>query len=123
MKKLLTIIAAVATVATASAEWKIAGDKIRTTWAESIDPNNVLAQYPRPQLERADWVNLNGLWDYAITDLTAAQPTAFDGQILVPFAVESALSGVQKRVTKDNILWYSRTFTVPAAWADRKSVV
>ena len=101
MKRLLTIIAAVATVATASAEWKIAGDKIRTTWAESIDPNNVLAQYPRPQLERADWVNLNGLWDYAITDLTAAQPTAFDGQILVPFAVESALSGVQKRVTKD----------------------
>ena len=96
MKRLLTIIAAVATVATASAEWKIAGDKIRTTWAENIDPNNVLAQYPRPQLERADWVNLNGLWDYAITDLTAAQPTAFDGQILVPFAVESALSGVQK---------------------------
>ena len=120
MKKLLTIIAAVATVATASAEWKIAGDKIRTTWAESIDPNNVLAQYPRPQLERADWVNLNGLWDYAITDLTATQPTAFDGQILVPFAVESALSGVQKRVTKDNILWYSRTFTVPAAWASKR---
>lgn len=119
-KNLLTLLLAVAVVATASAEWKIAGDKIRTTWAENIDPNNVLAEYPRPQLERNEWMNLNGLWSYAVTDLTAAKPTTFDGQILVPFAIESALSGVQKRVTKDDILWYERTFTLPSSWNGKR---
>ena len=74
-KNLLTLLLAVAVVATASAEWKIAGDKIRTTWAENLDPNNVLPEYPRPQLERNEWMNLNGLWSYAVTDLTAAKPT------------------------------------------------
>lgn len=119
-KNLLTLLLAVAVVATASAEWKIAGDKIRTTWAESLDPNNVLPEYPRPQLERNEWMNLNGLWSYAVTDLTAAKPTTFDGQILVPFAIESALSGVQKRVTKDDILWYERTFTLPSSWNGKR---
>ncbi|MBQ9962920.1 MAG: beta-galactosidase [Alistipes sp.] len=119
-KNLLTLLLAVAVVATASAEWKIAGDKIRTTWAENLDPNNVLAEYPRPQLERNEWMNLNGLWNYAVTDLTAAKPTTFDGQILVPFAIESALSGVQKRVTKDDILWYERTFTLPSSWNGKR---
>ncbi|MBQ7952781.1 MAG: beta-galactosidase [Alistipes sp.] len=119
-KNLLTLLLAVAIVATASAEWKIAGDKIRTTWAENLDPNNVLPEYPRPQLERNEWMNLNGLWSYAVTDLTAAKPTTFDGQILVPFAIESALSGVQKRVTKDDILWYERTFTLPSSWNGKR---
>lgn len=119
-KNLLTLLLAVAVVATASAEWKIAGDKIRTTWAENLDPNNVLPKYPRPQLERNEWMNLNGLWNYAVTDLTAAKPTTFDGQILVPFAIESALSGVQKRVTKDDILWYERTFTLPSSWNGKR---
>ena len=112
-KTLLAIVLLAVGISTASAEWKIAGDKIRTTWAEQVTPENVHQQYPRPQLQRAEWMNLNGLWNYAITDLAAPQPTAFDGQILVPFAVESALSGVQKRVTKENILWYERTFTAP----------
>ena len=80
----------------------------------------MLAEYPRPQLERSEWMNLNGLWSYAITDLKATKPAAFDGQILVPFAVESALSGVQKRVTKENLLWYERTFTIPAKWANQR---
>ena len=119
-KSLLTLLAVVAITATASAQWSIAGDKIRTTWAEQVTPENVHQQYPRPQLQRAEWMNLNGLWNYAITDLAAPQPTAFDGQILVPFAVESALSGVQKRVTKENILWYERTFTVPSAWSGKR---
>lgn len=119
-KNLLTLLLAVAVVATASAEWKIAGDKIRTTWAENLDPNNVLPEYPRPQLERNEWMNLNGLWSYAVTNLTAAKPTTFDGQILVPFAIESALSGVQKRVTKDDILWYERTFTLPSSWNGKR---
>ena len=119
-KSVLALLLAAAIFTTASGQWSIAGDKIRTTWAEKIDPNNVLAEYPRPQLERSEWMNLNGLWSYAITELNAAQPTTFDGQILVPFAVESALSGVQKRVTKENLLWYERTFTIPAKWANQR---
>ena len=119
-RSVLVLLLAVATFTTAFGQWSIAGDKIRTTWAENIDPNNVLAEYPRPQLERGEWMNLNGLWNYAITDIKAAEPTTFDGQILVPFAVESALSGVQKRVTKDNLLWYERTFTIPAKWANQR---
>jgi len=98
------------------AQWKPAGDKIRTPWAEKIDVKNVLPEYPRPIMERADWMNLNGLWDYSILKAGLAEPTAFDGQILVPFPVESSLSGVMKTVGGDNEVWYKRTFAVPANW-------
>ena len=96
--------------------WQPAGDKIKTAWAEKIDVNNVLPEYPRPLMERGDWENLNGLWEYAITKAGQTEPTAYDGQILVPFAVESSISGVQKRVGDENELWYKRSFTVPASW-------
>ena len=121
MKKIFLAIAlcAFATL-TASAEWKIAGDKIRTEWAEQVNPENVLPEYPRPQLVRGEWQNLNGLWNYAITDLKSAEPTAFDGEILVPFAIESALSGVGKWITENQLLWYEREFTVPSKWLSQR---
>ena len=118
-KNLLSLLLAVAMISTATAEWKIAGDKIRTQWAETIDPQNVLPEYPRPQLERELWLNLNGLWNYAITPFNTAKPSTFEGQILVPFAIESTLSGVQKTLKPTDILWYERTFTVPAKWASQ----
>lgn len=102
--------------AVADAQWKPAGDYIKTKWAEEVDPASVLPEYPRPQLVREDWLSLNGLWEYAIRPVGDACPSAFDGQILVPFAVESALSGVAKKVGEDNELWYRRTFRVPAGW-------
>ena len=80
-----------------------------------LDPQQVLAEYPRPQLVREKWQNLNGLWDYAILPLEAA-PETFEGKILVPFAAESALSGVGERPGADRCLWYERSFTVPASW-------
>lgn len=107
----LTLIAA-----TSFAQWKPAGDKIKTKWAEQIDPNNVLPEYPRPIMERSQWQNLNGLWDYAILPLGNKEPDSFDGKILVPFAVESSLSGVQKELGKEKELWYKRSFTVPSNW-------
>jgi beta-galactosidase/beta-glucuronidase len=101
-----------------AADWKPAGDLIKTPWAAQVPPDSPLPEYPRPRLVRPDWQNLNGLWDYAITPKGAALPAAFDGQILVPFPVESALSGVQREVGPDHELWYQRQFTLPAdaAW-------
>ena len=99
----------------ASAQWKPVGDKIMSPWADDVDPTNVLPEYPRPQMVRDQWVNLNGLWDYAITS-SEAQTFTSEGQILVTFAVESALSGVGRTVGDENLLWDEREFTVPSSW-------
>ncbi|MGQ7868623.1 glycoside hydrolase family 2 protein [Sunxiuqinia sp. sy24] len=107
-------------LASAYAQWSPAGDKIKTSWAGEIDVNNVLPEYPRPLMERADWKNLNGLWEYAIQEVGAAEPASFGGNILVPFAIESSLSGVQKRVGDKNELWYKRSFTVPSNWKNKQ---
>ena len=93
-----------------------AGDRIMTTWGENIDVNNVWNQYPRPLLERKEWKNLNGLWNYSIRPVGEAAPEHYDGEILVPFAVESALSGVGKEVGEDNELWYNYKFSIPSEW-------
>ena len=104
-------------------DWKPAGDRIKTPWAEKVDPANPLPEYPRPQMERDQWVNLNGLWDYAIAEKGKSFPAAFDGKILVPFPVESSLSGVQKRVGQNRELWYQRKFSVPAAWKNKNVIL
>jgi beta-galactosidase/beta-glucuronidase len=93
--------------------WKIAGDRIRTTWSEKVNPENVLPEYPRPQMVREDWLNLNGLWSYSIVPSSEQKISSFQGRILVPFAVESALSGVGRRVGKDSTLWYRRSVVIP----------
>jgi len=100
--------------------WKSAGDKIKTQWAEMLNPANPLPEYPRPQMMRDLWQSLNGLWDYAILPKGSYIPSAYEGKILVPFAIESSLSGVQKKVGENNELWYQRTFTVPATWKNKK---
>lgn len=97
------------------AQWKPAGDNIMSPWVEQVDPENVLPEYPRPQMVRDKWMNLNGLWDYAILPCGAYDFVA-QGKILVPFAVESALSGVGQAVGDENELWYERKFTVPSSW-------
>ena len=114
-KSLLTFIMVFAIVAVSAQEWRPVGENIRTPWAEQLDPSDPLPEYPRPQMVRADWMNLNGLWDYAITEAGAGTFTA-EGKILVPFAVESSLSGVGRKITKDNALWYERPFTLPKKW-------
>ncbi|NDV58152.1 glycoside hydrolase family 2 protein [Bacteroides sp. 519] len=115
-KKTFLLLVLTLTTTISFAQWKPAGDKIKTKWAEEINPNNVLPEYPRPIMERNQWQNLNGLWDYAILPLGEKEPNNFDGKILVPFAVESSLSGVQKELGKEKELWYKRTFTVPSNW-------
>ena len=118
-KTYLLLLLTLATTSILSAQWKPAGDKLKSSWANEVDPENVLPEYPRPILEREQWLNLNGLWDYAITSRNSAQPKNFEGEILVPFPVESSLSGVMKRVGADNVLWYQRGFEVPADWEGR----
>lgn len=114
--------------AIAEAQWVPVQGKISTEWATKVNPANPLPEYPRPQLVRgvssafkaepkAGWKSLNGLWQYAILPKNEgdAIPASFQGTILVPYAVESSLSGVGKRVGKDDVLWYNRTIEVPAA--------
>ncbi len=96
-----------------SSSWNIAGNKIVTPWAEKVNPLNPLPDYPRPQMVRGVWKNLNGLWDYAIKAKSDIIPESYDGKILVPFAAESALSGVNKPVGPDNMLWYRTIFAIP----------
>ncbi|MBQ0016870.1 MAG: beta-galactosidase, partial [Bacteroidales bacterium] len=119
MKKTITSFLLLFVAVAAMGQWAPAGDKIKTPWAEKVNPENVLPEYPRPILERSQWVNLNGLWDYAILDKGKVEPVQYDGKILVPFCVESSLSGVQKTVSEKQELWYHREFTVPSNWKDK----
>ena len=119
------VIRTVAAVTLASAclaqgAWKPANGPLMTRWAKDVSPEKAHAEYPRPQMVREDWLNLNGLWDWAIKPKDASRPDGFDGQILVPFPIESALSGVMKPVGPDNRLWYRRTFTIPEKWTAAK---
>lgn len=121
MKKTVLFFFASCCVTTAFPRWTPAGDRIKTKWAEEINVERVLPEYPRPIMERDEWSNLNGLWEYAITGTGCpAAPESYDGEILVPFAVESSLSGVGKQVGKEKELWYRREFTVPKAWRSKK---
>ena len=95
-------------------------NRIITSWGENLDKENVWNVYPRPIMERPDWQNLNGEWDYAITPLNSTIPHDYDGKILVPFPVESQLSGVEKRLSENDALWYKRTFTIPSSWRQQK---
>lgn len=95
------------------AAWKMQQVVIQTRWAKDVNPANVHPEYPRPQMVRTEWENLNGLWQYAITEKDAAMPVQYEGQILVPFPLESALSGVKKSLLPSQLLWYKRTLTKP----------
>jgi hypothetical protein len=102
------------------AKWQPVAGKIMTRWAQEVTPENVHQEYPRPMMVREDWQNLNGLWDYAIRPKDAEHPRDYDGKILVPFCVESALSGVQTLVGPENTLWYYRSFEIPENWSEKR---
>jgi hypothetical protein len=120
--KILVLAAFVSVLAvstTARAQWKCVEGRIVSRWAKDVSPDRVHPEYPRPQLVRKDWMNLNGLWQYAPAEANQPAPIgkALNGEILVPFPVESALSGVGKHFER---LWYRRTFKVPAEWKGRR---
>ena len=99
--------------------WAPAGDHIRTRWAAEVGPSHVHPEYPRPQMVRARWKSLNGLWDYSVTPAKALEMPEAEGQILVPFCIESSLSGVGRRVSAQEALWYKTSFRIPSSWKER----
>lgn len=91
---------------------------LTTPWGERLDENRILIEYPRPQMRRDSYLNLNGRWEYAITD-SDEPPRCWDGTILVPFSPESALSGVGRTLRPGQTLWYRREVTVPQGFIPR----
>lgn len=123
MKKALFILICLIVSQLGMAQYAPAGDSLKTRWASEITPENVWQEYPRPQMVREEWMNLNGLWDYAIRPKGNNVIGNYDGKILVPFCVESSLSGVQKYVGKDNVIWYERKFEVPKSWKGQRVIL
>ena len=100
--------------------WQPAEGPLKTRWTEEVTPEKVWPEYPRPQMVRKSWTNLNGLWQYAIRAAGEEKPTKWDGEILVPFPIESALSGVKKPVQPDQRLWYRRSFSRTTSDSDQR---
>src|SRR6478735_3447619 len=109
--------------ATAGLAWQPADGPLKTRWTREVRPENALPEYPRPQMVRDKWTNLNGLWQYAIRPAADEKPEKWDGEILVPYPVESALSGVKKPVKPNERLWYRRTVSLPALGKDKRMLL
>ncbi len=99
--------------------WEITDNPLLTRWAEDVDPAKPWPEYPRPAMVREEWSNLNGLWDYAIVPV-GKEPEQWDAKILVPYPLESALSGVRKRISENECLWYRTQFKVPSSWKNKR---
>jgi beta-galactosidase/beta-glucuronidase len=95
--------------------WQMGQPRLTTPWTDQVSPSNALPEYPRPQLTRARWQNLNGVWQFAGASAGEAPPVGKDlaARILVPYPTESALSGIEHH---EDYMWYRRTFTVPTSW-------
>lgn len=124
--------------------WFPQGDHIKTIYAEKIDVNNVLPEYPRPNFQRDDWINLNGLWEFVVINMSTQYGIKFDKKnkenylnsiknikikipkdfnktkILVPFPIESSLSGIQRNLSYDEELWYKREIKIPKKYKNKR---
>lgn len=120
----LILVLSFATVLHAGAQsWKAAPVSLTTPWGEKVTPENAWREYPRPQMKREAWVNLNGLWDYTVQKKGEKAPASYTGQILVPFCIESSLSGVGKPLLPSEELWYNKKFSLPADWSGKQVVI
>ena len=123
-KIILTSAMALAMLGTNAAEWQMKQAPAMTKWSEQITPDNVLQEYPRPIMERSQWINLNGVWDLrkGVIDEAYSKDFTYDKAILVPFPIESALSGIMEK-SDDQCYWYHRTFTLPKNHNDNKWII
>lgn len=127
MLKILTAAALVASAvlvptAQATPDWHAGIPPLTTPWTDDVSPTNALPDYPRPQLTRPEWRNLNGLWEWAPAVIDEQPPfgRTLNEKVLVPYPIESALSGLQKH---EDRMWYRRTFQVPDAWKGKRLVL
>ncbi len=127
MKHKTTILAALAgciLLPSSLSAYEPAGDGLITRWGKEVTPENAWRSYPRPRLERSQWLNLNGIWNCSVTPSSAdITDAAFDREILVPFCIESSLSGIAEAFTPDDRLWYKREFTLDPAWKGRNIIL
>ena len=104
--------------------WAPVPGQIMTNWANNVTPENVWKEYPRPQMVRTDWLNLNGLWDFEITERdTNKIAINYARKILVPFCVESALSGIKETITGKQQMIYRRFFSIPSHWNQKHLIL
>ncbi len=106
---LLAALLIVSTGLSSGKEWTATEAPLATRWAKRVTPANAWQEYPRPQMKRETWQNLNGLWHYAVTDRTVSEVDDFDGKILVPYPIEAPLSGVGRNTDPDEVIWYRRS--------------
>src|SRR5579863_5373429 len=118
-QKLFLLALSIPFFTAAQTNWSQASLQLATRWSKLVTPENALVEYPRPQMIRSNWTNLNGLWEYAITTKDEAAPNHYDGKILVPYPVESALSGVKKTLLPSQHLWYHRSLDVQKKSGER----
>lgn len=112
MKSMLRILLVMSVTLTALHAWQPVPDTMLTEWGEKVTPENAWQEYPRPQMVRKNWSNLNGLWDVAVTSNRSDQPKKWNEKILVPYSLETPLSGIGKRLKSDEVIWYRRSFSV-----------
>lgn len=123
MRILLLLLSFIFVEITQGQNWNPAKVTLTTRWGKEVTPANAWQQYPRPQMQREAWMNLNGLWNYAVLAKGQPAPSNYDGQILVPFCIESSLSGVGKPLLPAQELWYNKKFTVPAGWTGKDIII
>ena len=104
-------------------KWEPVTGNLLTRWSKEVNHEQPLPEYPRPQLKRKEWLNLNGLWDYSIRPKDEEMVSSFEGKILVPFPLESALSGVKHKLKSNQRLWYRRTFCIPSQWNNKNILI
>ena len=103
-------------------EKQIEHNQLYTTWGENIDADHVLAEYPRPQLKRDNYTILNGYWNYCISS-EPMMPESYHGRILVPFSPESILSGVNRQLQPNEILWYERILVIEKKYPEKRCIL
>lgn len=120
MKKYVIIVLFFISFYSYAQEYSPIKERILSEWAEKVTPENAWQEYPRPQMVREQWQNLNGLWEYAVTSNRTAEPDEWQKDILVPFAIETPLSGVGRRINSDEVIWYRRNFELHPEEAERQ---
>ncbi len=110
-------------IGTLYAQKSVTGGELKSKWSDKVNFEHPLSEYPRPQMKRVEWQNLNGQWDYKIQDWLDESPVSYEGKITVPFPIESPLSKAGKKVTSKQRIWYRRHFEIPSTWENKRVVL